>query len=65
MFVGKPSKSTATDDVDWIPTLLLPTYNILQPCTSQNGMREIMNNDMQFQSIEQYSVIMFHRQYFN
>ena len=63
MFVGKPSKSTATDDVDWIPTLLLPTDNILQPCTSQNGMREIMNNDMQF--FEQYSVNIFHRQYFN
>ena len=39
MFVGKPSKPTATDDVDWIPTLLLPTSNILQSCTSQNGMR--------------------------
>ena len=63
MFEGKPSKSTATDDVDWIPTLLLPTDNILQPCTSQNGMREIMNNDMQF--FEQYSVNIFHRQYFN
>ena len=29
IYIGKPSKPTAIDEIDWVPTLLLPAANII------------------------------------